>query len=181
MRPPRPAQRVLCLITTHDSADRISGQFLFYHDHNFTKSKGNLRFQRHVPLFVPIGVCVTTHDDGTASDVTIDEYWGITGLSFISSKAKETHRSWLAGRGWQVVVAELIPVTWHKASHLIGSNQIFNHDHDRMVFIRQPRGYLYVKAHLSTRSKSFNTLRPRQDGCHFPDDIFKCIFLNENV
>ena len=27
----------------------------------------------------------------------------------------------------------------------------------------------------------FNTLRPRQDGCHFPDDIFKCIFLYENV
>ena len=28
---------------------------------------------------------------------------------------------------------------------------------------------------------SFNTLRPRKDGRHFPDDIFKCIFLNENV
>ena len=27
----------------------------------------------------------------------------------------------------------------------------------------------------------FNTLRPRQNGCQFPDDIFKCIFLNENV
>ena len=26
-----------------------------------------------------------------------------------------------------------------------------------------------------------NTLRPRQDGHHFADDIFKCIFLNENV
>ena len=26
-----------------------------------------------------------------------------------------------------------------------------------------------------------NTLRPRQDGRYFPDDIFKCIFLNENV
>ena len=26
-----------------------------------------------------------------------------------------------------------------------------------------------------------NTFRPRQDGRHFPDDIFKCIFLNENV
>ena len=37
----------------------------------FTKSKGNLRFRRLVPLFVPIGVCVTTHDDGTASVVTI--------------------------------------------------------------------------------------------------------------
>ena len=27
----------------------------------------------------------------------------------------------------------------------------------------------------------FNTLRPRQDGRHFPDDMFKCIFLNEIV
>ena len=26
-----------------------------------------------------------------------------------------------------------------------------------------------------------NTLRPRQNGHHFPDDIFKCIFLNGNV
>ena len=26
-----------------------------------------------------------------------------------------------------------------------------------------------------------NTFRPRRDGRHFPDDIFKCIFLNENV
>ena len=26
-----------------------------------------------------------------------------------------------------------------------------------------------------------NTLRPRQSGRHFPDDIFKYIFLNENV
>ena len=25
------------------------------------------------------------------------------------------------------------------------------------------------------------TLRLRQNGCHFTDDIFKCIFLNENV
>ena len=26
-----------------------------------------------------------------------------------------------------------------------------------------------------------NTLRPRQNGRHFADDVFKCIFLNENV
>ena len=26
-----------------------------------------------------------------------------------------------------------------------------------------------------------NSLRPRQNGRYFPDDIFKCIFLNENV
>ena len=76
--------------TNHDSADRISGQFLFYHDHNFTKSKGNLRFRRLVPLFVPIGVCVTTHDDGTASDVTI-------GLWRHSQKATNHERN---GKPW---------------------------------------------------------------------------------
>ena len=30
-------------------------------------------------------------------------------------------------------------------------------------------------------SRTFNTLRPRQNGRHFADAIFKCIFLNENV
>ena len=28
---------------------------------------------------------------------------------------------------------------------------------------------------------ALNSLRPRQNGRHFADDIFKCIFLNENV
>ena len=28
---------------------------------------------------------------------------------------------------------------------------------------------------------AFNTLRPRQNGRHFADDILRCIFLNENV
>ena len=31
------------------------------------------------------------------------------------------------------------------------------------------------------RNVPFNPLRPRQHGRHFPDDIFKCIFLNEKV
>ena len=30
-------------------------------------------------------------------------------------------------------------------------------------------------------STHFNTLRPGQNGRHFADDIFKCIFFNENV
>ena len=34
---------------------------------------------------------------------------------------------------------------------------------------------------LPTQVISFNTLKPRQNGRHFPDDAFKCISLNENV
>ena len=33
---------------------------------------------------------------------------------------------------------------------------------------------------ISCSTSSIKTLRPRQNG-HFPDDSFKCIFLNENV
>ena len=33
---------------------------------------------------------------------------------------------------------------------------------------------------ISILRQGINTLRPRLDGRHFPDDIFKCIFLNEN-
>ena len=41
-----------------------------------------------------------------------------------------------------------------------------------------------VKSQVSWTSHGFyllNTLRLRQNGRHFADDIFKCIFLNENV
>ena len=36
-------------------------------------------------------------------------------------------------------------------------------------------------AHIPAKHTTFNTLRPRQNGRHFADDIFKCTFLNENV
>ena len=41
-----------------------------------------------------------------------------------------------------------------------------------MIFIM---GTSIVRQHLY-----INTLRLRQNGRHFPDDIFKCVFLNEN-
>ena len=39
-------------------------------------------------------------------------------------------------------------------------------------------GWIFQTAFLTVL---FNTLRLRQDGLHFPDDIFNCIFLNENI
>ena len=34
---------------------------------------------------------------------------------------------------------------------------------------------------ILSRRQYVNTLRPRQNGRHFQDDIFKWIFLNENA
>ena len=42
---------------------------------------------------------------------------------------------------------------------------------------RGPRSHEVLQA----TELGVNTLRLRQNDRHFPDDIFKCIFLNENV
>ena len=38
-----------------------------------------------------------------------------------------------------------------------------------------------ISGYSTINTKTVNTLRPRHNGRHFADDIFKCIFLNENV
>ena len=39
----------------------------------------------------------------------------------------------------------------------------------------------YIGCYDACRSLCITTMRPRQNGRHFPDGIFKCIFLNGNV
>ena len=39
----------------------------------------------------------------------------------------------------------------------------------------------YLLIHALQELNLVNTLRLSQFGLHFPDDIFKCIYLNENV
>ena len=44
--------------------------------------------------------------------------------------------------------------------------------------------FSWMRHYISTPCNTvwcINTLRPRQNGCHYPDDIFKSIFFNENV
>ena len=41
--------------------------------------------------------------------------------------------------------------------------------------------WLLSKGILKYAVVTLNTLRPRQNGRHFTDDIFKCIFLNWNI
>ena len=40
---------------------------------------------------------------------------------------------------------------------------------------------LFYGTDPESKELTLNTLRPRQNGRYFPDDILKCIFLNENV
>ena len=44
-----------------------------------------------------------------------------------------------------------------------------------------PRGVAMTGGRVLSSSWTVNTLRPKQNGCHFVDDIFKCILLDKNV
>ena len=50
-----------------------------------------------------------------------------------------------------------------------------------VIYPRRPSSQEYTYMIARTNIQSFNRLRPRQNGRHFADDIFKRIFLNENV
>ena len=49
---------------------------------------------------------------------------------------------------------------------------------DHNCYFSQWNGYVTLVAIMGT---VINTLRPRQNGRHFADNMFKCIFLNENI
>ena len=49
------------------------------------------------------------------------------------------------------------------------------------VIVCDKAGHTDTWTKWTTFCRRLNTLRPRQDGRHFVDDIFKCPFLNENV
>ena len=47
--------------------------------------------------------------------------------------------------------------------------------------LSRPNGLARLKCASGSCTLVVNTLRPRQNGRHFADDIFKYIFLNENI
>ena len=47
--------------------------------------------------------------------------------------------------------------------------------------VTPPLIYAFTAGKFKLFVKPVNTLRLRQNGCHFADNIFKCIFLTENV
>ena len=91
----------------------------------------------------------------------------------------------------------IIQVRNHLSGHILASEPVLSACQDRTWLTRQgpvklwpgPVQQAVPFAGYCSRSDIYsfgmrfvlNTLRPRQNGRHFADDIFKCIFLNENI
>ena len=74
--------------------------------------------------------------------------------------------------------------TYHNCSAVVACTKLWP---DEIIIIKigakvfLPRFELWAHKLFVKWLLGFNTLRPRQNGRHFPDDFFKWIFLNENV
>ena len=84
---------------------------------------------------------------------------------------------------WVKKFGQTIPVSPVKRSNIM--LQIYCENHLRKSE-NLPREFLWptTLADLpgpGSKPNSISSLRPRQNGRHFADDVFKCIFLNENV
>ena len=80
------------------------------------------------------------------------------------------------------VIASSLP----KILHILYNSDILEEEPILKWYNRVPESEGEQRRALRTSVKLlilvlFNTLRPRQNGCHFPDNILKFIFLNENV
>ena len=54
--------------------------------------------------------------------------------------------------------------------------------HNRLLFVSHNLLFSVQCNSICARNRvSVNTVKPGQNGHHFPDDIFECIFLNQNV
>ena len=82
-----------------------------------------------------------------------------------------------------ITITEIWPCTirWQKvAIHgWFATYDLFVSTHSVQYTIKVAESIItFILGHLDY---NFNTLRPRQYGYQFPDDIFKCLFLNENL
>ena len=96
--------------------------------------------------------------------------------------------SYISGRNqvrqmWYTFLKQLILILWMKRRSW--DRLIFNMRITilvrRHLYIETAPRFLYYLIEPISPSMLINTSRPRQKRCHFANDIFKCIFLKENV
>ena len=74
---------------------------------------------------------------------------------------------------------EYVPSSERSTVVLCGGSNVLCHGFLELTNCWKEKKWNFTSTHILI--SCLNTLRPRQNGRHFPDDISKCIFLNENM
>ena len=67
---------------------------------------------------------------------------------------------------------------WRFINWTLRNERKWNYDQNSCIFLKN---VFWKMSAILFQFQCINTSRPRQNGCHFPDDIFKCIFLDEDI
>ena len=96
-------------------------------------------------------------------------------LADIFPSSNEEDSTCLSARWRRTCLGEIFPRDFAKIFPAASQTPSANHFRCNLVKQHHGRSLLCVYNH------DINTLRPRRNGQHFADDIFKRIFFNENV
>ena len=95
-------------------------------------------------------------------------------ISFTKLIAK--YYTWFDLTSGRLSCRALVWLNWVRINNLVQTE---------VTPVHEKRGYvsiaLAIWCYQNKEKWSINTMRPRQNGRHFADDIFKCIFLKENA
>ena len=133
-----------------------------------------LNFQVHILKFISSSSCVPLALKHFSIKVTV-EHLQITKLSIFAGSytTVSSDKLWcLFWAVWDHLVLVFIPTT------RVTVNNVYRESGDDKSQCSQLVSWVEKLYKIQT---TINTLRPRQNGRHFVDDIFKCIFFNENV
>ena len=72
-------------------------------------------------------------------------------------------------------------LTQHQRGVVAFTRDPFHRKYSKISSVTQMSFNIVYLSLMPPRGQWVNTLRPRHNGRHFADDIFKCILLNENV
>ena len=89
----------------------------------------------------------------------------------------------------RVMVFCLMAQIWHLNQYWLFMSRVLQHSYKRHSTENFHKSNHYNEYEICTskikatilRGQWVSSLRPRKNGRHFADDIFKCIFLNENI
>ena len=128
-------------------------------------------------FYVNLCCCTTSFNDGLSLHENSDWRHGFTAAWQSGGAAGATHvqiswiSAWIPSEVTRTFFFDL-PI-WDSNSSSFSCRSFSSQREPTVVGSMNSSGAVSIH--------SVNTLRPRQNGCHFPDDIFKWIFLNENV
>ena len=131
--------------------------------------KYNQRLRWSAVLWVPRASSVSNKENAH-----VEHYWSFARGANWFSETRNDNPIHNFGPGDKALTRQCWLVNW-----IVRKNCRWNLNRNTMISLKKTlqticRSFFF-------RRKVVNTLRPRQNGRPFPDDIFKCIFMNENA